>query len=245
MKKRLSIDDGSILNSGFALKLPPRRKLADSVYETLKDTVISGSFEAESRLNIDQVARELGVSPTPVREALARLEWDGLVINEPLKGYSVAPLPDAAGFEEIYEMRIWLEPMAAKLAAHNPDPSQVRRLEAANQKMRQPVSAAGSGSAAEPSDYRTLFWREDPKFHAAIYEMSKRRLLADAIGRLRPHMQLFRLGDIHARIGTETVDEHEAIIDAIKGRDPSAAATAMRNHLESSWLRLRPYLEAR
>src|SRR5258708_32905317 len=123
--------------------------------------------------------------------------------------------------------------MAAKLAAQTPDPSQLRRLEAANGMMRQSVSAAAIGSdAGQPSDYRTLFWREDPKFHAAIYEMSKRRLLADAIGRLRPHMQVFRLVDIPTRIGTETVDEHQAIIDAIRGRDPSAAATAMRNHLE-------------
>src|SRR5258708_33016968 len=59
-----------------AFRLPPRTRLADSVYETLKETVMSGGLKAEARLNIDQLGRELSVSPTPVREALARLEWD-------------------------------------------------------------------------------------------------------------------------------------------------------------------------
>src|SRR2546427_7046259 len=78
------------------LPLPPSRQtLTDSVYEAVQELVMDQHIEAGARGNIDLVARQLNVSPNPVREALARLEMDGLVLKEPPRGYLVTPLLDA------------------------------------------------------------------------------------------------------------------------------------------------------
>jgi len=74
------------------LPLPPSRQtLSDSVYEAVTELIMDQHIAAGARVNIDMVARQLNVSPTPVREALARLEMDGLVTKEPLRGYTVTP----------------------------------------------------------------------------------------------------------------------------------------------------------
>src|ERR1700694_2803640 len=73
---------------------PSRQTLTDSVYEAVTELVMDQHIAAGARVNIDLVARQLNVSPTPVREALARVAVDGLVIKEPLRGYSISPMPD-------------------------------------------------------------------------------------------------------------------------------------------------------
>jgi DNA-binding GntR family transcriptional regulator len=225
-------------------KLPPRIKLADSVYETLKETVMSGGLKAEARLNIDQLARELSVSPTPVREALARLEWDGLVVSEPLTGYSVAPPLAESRIEELFEMRVWLEPIAARLAAENVQPEPLVALAEAQETMRRAITAGERNQHERGRNQpTTMFWTGDVRFHTTIQEMSERRLLAEAIERLRPYLQLARLVHLHTGIAIETVEEHDAILTAIKSEAPGEAASAMRRHIEASRRRLRSNLK--
>ena len=105
-----------------ARRLPRRNVLADDVYELVKAMVMDHVIRPGARVSIDGLARELAVSPTPVREALARLESDGLVLKEPLKGYRATPLLTLA--------------VAAGLAAITPavravriDPAQTLRSE--------------------------------------------------------------------------------------------------------------------
>ena len=109
------------------LPLPPSRQtLTDSVYEAVQELVMDQHIEAGARVNIDLVARQLNVSPTPVREALARLEMDGLVVKEPLRGYSVTPMLDAKTFNDLYDVRRLLEPFAARCAAERRDEKVLR-----------------------------------------------------------------------------------------------------------------------
>src|SRR2546426_5899812 len=119
-----------------AVRLPNRRVLGDSVYEVIKGLVIDQRVEPGSRMNIDSLARQLTVSQTPIREALARLEADGLVIREPLRGYSVAPLLDASSFDQLYDMRLLLEPEAARHAARNIREEDFRPMEKAATELR-------------------------------------------------------------------------------------------------------------
>src|SRR5258708_15773885 len=77
------------------------------------ELVIDEHIEAGGRVNNDLVARQLNVSPTPLREALARLEMDGLVMKEPLRGYSVTPTLDTKTFNDLYDVRRLLEPFPA------------------------------------------------------------------------------------------------------------------------------------
>src|SRR3982074_891458 len=99
------------------LRPPPRMMLRDSVYEAIKGLLMDNDLAPGSRLSIDGLARELQVSPTPVREAMTRLESDGLVAKRPHAGYIVAPLMDRVALDNLYEIRLLIEPQAARLAA--------------------------------------------------------------------------------------------------------------------------------
>src|SRR3712207_4453999 len=101
--------------------LPQRQLLGDTVYEAVKALVMDDVLAPGERVSIDRLARELAVSPTPLREALARLESDGLVRKEAMRGYSVAPLLTAREVAELYELRLLLEPWAARRAAERAD----------------------------------------------------------------------------------------------------------------------------
>ncbi|TDD73192.1 GntR family transcriptional regulator [Jiangella aurantiaca] len=85
-------------------------------------------IEPGAEVSIDGIARDFDVSPTPVREALARLESEGLVVKRPLRGYTAAPLFDAEGLRKLFEMRRILEPAAAGLAAGRMTPAAVAAL---------------------------------------------------------------------------------------------------------------------
>src|SRR5260370_24273617 len=113
-----------------ALPLPPSSQtLTDSVYEAVMQLVMDQQIEEGGRVNIALVARQLNVSPTPVREALARLEMDGLVMKEPLRGYSVTPTLDTKTFNDLYDVRRLLEPFAARRAAERRDDKVLRVYE--------------------------------------------------------------------------------------------------------------------
>src|SRR5258708_37996720 len=96
---------------------PRRSVLADEVYEILKSKLMDNIVEPGSRLSIDGLSRDLGCSATPIREALARLESDGLVAKRPHYGYTAAPLIDSTTFDELFRMRLLLEPACALWAA--------------------------------------------------------------------------------------------------------------------------------
>ncbi|GAB3962484.1 GntR family transcriptional regulator [Plantactinospora veratri] len=97
---------------------PARRTtLADDVYESVRALVMDHAVAPGERINIDALARRLEVSPTPVREALARLESDGLVRKRPLAGYTAAPLLSRTEFDELVEMRLILETASARRLA--------------------------------------------------------------------------------------------------------------------------------
>jgi DNA-binding GntR family transcriptional regulator len=206
---------------------PARRAtLATDVYETIKALLMDHAIAPGAKVNIDGLARELDVSPTPVREALARLESDGLVRKRPLSGYTVAPLLGREEFEHLFEMRLLLEPAAAARAAQR-----------ASQEQRAVIAAeaAAATAPAEESGYRGFaeFSAEDARFHDLIAEAAANEMLRDAITRLHSHLHLHRLYFPHGQAG-DTLDEHVAIAQAIAGADSRAAAKAMREHLVRS-----------
>jgi DNA-binding GntR family transcriptional regulator len=126
---------------------PARRvTLADDVYEAVRALLMDHAVAPGERVNIDALARRLEVSPTPVREALARLEADGLVRKRPLAGYTAAPLLTRAEFEELVEMRLILETAAAQRAAERAAAGRAAEDTAAGR--------AAGGAAAEPATGR-------------------------------------------------------------------------------------------
>ncbi|MFS0894152.1 GntR family transcriptional regulator [Microbacterium sp. 179-I 3D3 NHS] len=223
----------------MASPIPPRRTLVDEVYDAVAALLLDGDIAPGAKVNIESVARDLDVSPTPVREALARLESEGLVVKRALRGYTSASLLDADGFDDLFQLRFLLEPEAARLAAENLVDETLRGLRGLLDEMTA-LSESASPGTARFADYRA-FAARDAEVHRVIAEGSGNRLLADAIVRLRPHLHHYRL---HFQRGdaVETNAEHSAIIAALEKRDPAAAEAAMRRHLEFSRARTLDYL---
>jgi DNA-binding GntR family transcriptional regulator len=219
------------------LPLPPSRQtLTDSVYEAVQEMVLEQHIAPGARVNIDLVARQLNVSPTPVREALARLEMDGLVTKEPLRGYSITPTLDAKSFNDLYDLRRLLEPFAARSAAERRDETVLRVLEREIGLMRRTVEASGGSAGRGFQEYRD-FASQDARFHEAVAGISGNNLLSDTLRRLRSHLHLYRLYHLYyvtPAIGTATVIEHESILSAIRDRDPDRAEAAMLDHISRS-----------
>jgi DNA-binding GntR family transcriptional regulator len=203
---------------------PQRQILADSVYEVIKEFLLEHHIGPGARISIDQLARQLDVSPTPVREALARLEAEGLAVKEPLRGYRATRLLDEPAFEQLFELRLLLEPFAARKAARTMTAHALAALEQATAEMKDAIGAQ--------REVR-VFAAADGRFHETIAAASGNELLCDVLTRLRPHLHLYRLY-FHIGIADETVPEHAAIVAALRARDATRAEKTMAEHIKRS-----------
>jgi len=211
---------------------PLRRSvLSDDVYERLKRLIVEHRLAPEDRLNIDALARELRVSPTPIREALARLESDGLVRKRPLAGYTVSPLLTRDEFTDLFDMRLLLEGAAARWAASR-----------AADSMRAEIKTEAQIPYATNDGSHAAFTAQDARFHDLIAGAASSPRLHDAITRLHAHLHIHRLYFPYEETGTTGV-EHQRIAAAISARDPDGAEAAMREHLTAARLRHLPAFE--
>ncbi|MHA6760705.1 GntR family transcriptional regulator [Streptacidiphilus sp. PAMC 29251] len=209
---------------------PQRQVLADTVYDTLRQRLLDHAIEPASKLNINALSLELDVSPTPVREALARLEAEGLVLKRTLAGYTAAALLSNEEFDELFELRTLLEPAAAARAADRADQDDLRALAGHLAEMRR---AQGAG----PHQALQLFVRQDALFHDRIAAAGGSALMRATLERLHAHTHLYRLS-FREGIAEETCREHERILDTLRERDADAAAATMRTHLARARARL-------
>jgi DNA-binding GntR family transcriptional regulator len=223
------------------LVVPQRQILSDGVYETVKELVMDHGLEPGARVSIDDLARRLSVSQTPVREALARLESDGLVVKEPLRGYRTAPLLDSAALEQLYEVRLLLEPRGARRTAKLATDAQIATLVQANDAMRRAMR--GASKAHSYREYRA-FATEDARFHDTIAAASGNEFLRETLARLRAHLHLYRLY-FHGGIAGETLPEHIDVLTALQARKPAAAEAAMAEHVSRSQERMQASISAR
>src|SRR3954468_20652653 len=208
----------------------PRPPMADEVHQRLRAWIIDAVREPGARLNIDAVARSLDVSPTPVREALVRLEAEGLVVKEPLRGWSITPPLDAQGLHDLYELRLLLEPWAAGRAARRATDDDRARLEA--EFATCPVAPRGGSF----DDYRAIV-EHDTRFHDLLLEIAGNADVRAAFARTNCHLHIFRL-TYGENMGDEALHEHHAVVDSVIGGDAKAAEREMRRHLTQARGRL-------
>lgn len=200
-----------------------RSALHEQVSQGLRELIIYGQYKPGERLNIDRLAREMGVSTTPVREALARLVSERLVTFQPNRGYRVTPLPDTGWLADLFDVRALLEPYAARRAAERRDAQVLERLcELQEQIFR-----------LDPEDQRSCltFVQLNQQFHTLIIEAAGNRALIEQYTTLSYHAQIglvYRLGlkDI-----PQVLDEHVPILDAFRAGDGAAAESAMYLHI--------------
>ena len=216
---------------------PARRiTLTDDVYASVQGLIMDHEVAPGERINIDALARRLDVSPTPVREALARLEADGLVRKRPLAGYTATPLLTRDQFDELVEMRLILETAAVRrVAARISTPTTVAVLRVEADLPDRPPGGAGFAAIA-------AFTAQDARFHHGLAARSGNAMLHDAVVRLRAHLHLFRLNFPAAHYGV-SAREHHRIVDAVAAGDPDASAAAMRAHITAAAARHVPFFE--
>ena len=197
-----------------------RSTLGDDVYSSLRAAVLEHTLTPGERLNIDALARELEVSPTPVREALARLESEGLVRKRPLAGYTVSPLLTLAEFHDMFDMRLLLESAAARWAAERATDAQRDEL----------VVEAAKTVPGDDHHWHAAFTALDARLHDLVAQAAANPLLRDGIVRLHAHLHLHRRYFPYSQTAV-TTDEHQRLAVAIRAGDGDAAEAAMRDHL--------------
>lgn len=209
-----------------------RVPLADSVYATLFEELISGRRAPGETLNIATLGDELKVSQTPIREALARLENTGLVHRYALRGYEVTPLLNAQQIGELTEARLLLEPSFAAIAAGKTTPEFLEKL-------RHTIAEMESGQPDRGEYTLSGALTSDESFHLLISVQTENPYLERAYKSLRSHVQRFRLfsgtATEHAQAAAK---EHHAIYDALAAGDGDSAAAEMRTHLENAHRRM-------
>jgi DNA-binding GntR family transcriptional regulator len=197
--------------------------LADDVYDIIRAALLSHQIEPGAHLNLDQLARDLHVSNTPVRQALARLEAEGLVTKEPYRGFSATPLVDMETLRELYEFRLLIEPSCAAKAA-------LRAGDAPRARMSELCDSDGLAPLLEASDIAALGGR-DSELHQLIAREAGNRPIAETVESLFVRATPFGLFLRQTGSLDAAWREHAAVVNAILARDPEAAEEAMRIHL--------------
>jgi DNA-binding GntR family transcriptional regulator len=213
--------DSATLQLG--VDLSQRRPLRDEAYSVLRQAILSGRFKPGDHLVEREVAAQLGLSRSPVREAFRRLEQDHLV-TVTRQGLVVQGLTlrDA---EELYQIRQQLEALAARLAARNFAPEQRPRLE---EILSRTVEAIAANDSAQIS-------AEGIKFHEALAEIADNRHLKRLLAAITEEIRRFRALylDIPAR-SQSALEEHRQILAAVAARDQDQAAALMAEHIHQA-----------
>ncbi|WP_342452483.1 GntR family transcriptional regulator [Pararoseomonas baculiformis] len=201
----------------------PSRSSGSEAYDLLLEAIDSGALPAGTRLREAELAERFRISRTPVREALKRLEAQGLVLHEPHHGAVVASL-DYGQMTELYHMREVLEGTAAGLAATHATATEVEILREMVERDRglleDPVALAATNRA----------------FHRQIRLSARNRFLNAMLENMRISLALLAGTTLAVpKRGAESVEEHAAIMAAIEARDAAAAEAAARRHIRNAF----------
>ena len=208
--------------------IEPRSRSGADVYGILRAKILDLQLPPDGKIIIDALARELGVSQTPIREALSQLEGDRLIVKTPGKGYRTTALLGTAELRELFEFRLLVEPWAARAAAANCMNKPARMLRAYQEDIQ-------TGTGQEDSVRHQLV-AHDTVFHDRILSASSNEFALHAYRATHCHLHLFRLHPADYQ-GTTTVEEHREIVRAIAACDPDAAEEAMHRHLIGAYHR--------
>jgi len=200
------------------------RPLREIVFEALRNAIVEHKLQPGERLMEVQLAEAMGVSRTPVREAIRRLELEGYVVMIPRRGAYVAQI-SLKDIADAFEIRGALEGLAAGLAAERATDEDIERLERLVAKTSECLGSTNVDKAVEL----------DIQFHEALYEASRNKRLIQIISNLREQILRFRTQSLAfpGRLAA-AVHEHGMIVDAIADRDPAAARKRAEDHIEAA-----------
>jgi len=192
-------------------KQPSQRAYLTS-YEFIRDKILNGEYPRGTKLVEERLAEELGVSRTPIRESIRKLEQEGLIRQKRVVN------PTATDLGNIFQVRILLEGYSARCAASFMDETALDKLQAC-------IDAARQGPAEETM-------KANEQFHNLIVQSSKNPQMIDIIDRMQSIIYLFRKTVVIYK-RPFLLDEHQEICDAIRAHDGDSAERLMQNHLRA------------
>jgi DNA-binding GntR family transcriptional regulator len=206
------------------VNLDSYKPLRELVLDAIRSAIKSGILQPRERLMEIQMAEELGVSRTPIREALRKLELEGFIVMVPRKGAYVADL-SFKDIADVFEIRAALEGLAAGLAAERITEEELEAMERLLVEKREAITNNDISKLVEV----------DTRFHELLYQASRNERLSSIISNLREQIQRFRLTSLSfpGRM-KDSLSEHKKIVEAIQSRDSQIARFVAQEHIENA-----------
>ena len=197
--------------------------LRDIVFHTLRQAILMGDLEPGERLLEVSLAEKLGVSRTPVREAIRKLELEGLVLMMPRRGAEVAKISEK-NLRDVLEVRRGLEELSMELAVLRMEDDKLAELEDVNAAFEKKLSGTDLTAIAEA----------DERFHMVIYEATGNERLVQVINNIKDQMYRYRLEYIKDKEKRKGLfAEHQQIIETLKAKDVPRAKLAIKEHIDN------------
>ena len=209
------------MTNHFEVNMDEYLPLRDVVFKTLRQAILKGELEPGERLMEIQLAERLGVSRTPIREAIRMLEQEGLAVTTPRKGAEVAKMT-LKDMEDVLEIRDALDELAVRIACQKISDEQLKQLEDMKELFEKSTQTGNVKKIAEA----------DVTFHDVIYEATGNPKLVTLLNNLREQVYRYRVEYIKDPKNYPTlIAEHEAILESLKNRDVKNAVEAMHVHV--------------
>lgn len=211
------------MTDNLELQMDAYLPLRDVVFQTLRGAILKGDLKPGERLMELQLASKLGVSRTPIREAIRMLEQEGLAVTIPRKGAEVAKMTEK-DMEDVLEIRLSLEGLAVRLSCEKITPVTLQELKVAMEDFEEKTK---TGQFVEMA-------KSDVKFHEILYKASNNPKLQQLLSNLREQMYRYRVeylkdDGIYPRL----IEEHQKMYNALKAKDQELAVSYVEKHLHN------------
>lgn len=211
------------MGTDFEVTMDEYLPLRDVVFNTLRRAILRGELKPGERLMEIQLANKLGVSRTPIREAIRKLELEGLVLMIPRRGAEVAEITEK-NLRDVLEVRCALEELAVQLACDRMDEEGIEKLKEAAARFREVLD----------SDDITQIAQADVLFHDVIYTATDNKRLIQLLNNLREQMYRYRIEYLKKReCYPQLIEEHQTVIDAIEAKDKKKATEITGRHINN------------
>ena len=211
------------MDMDFEVNMNEYLPLRDVVFNTLRKAILRGELKPGERLMEIQLANKLGVSRTPIREAIRKLELEGLVLMIPRKGAEVAQITEK-NMQDVLEVRKALEELSVQLACERITPEQVEEMKMAAEDFRKVLKSGDVTKIAEA----------DVKFHDIICAATNNQSLITLLNNLREQMYRFRVEYLKQKeCYPQLLEEHDKLIALISGGEVEEACELMGRHIDN------------
>lgn len=207
----------------FEVNMNEYLPLRDVVFNTLRQAILRGELKPGERLMEIQLANKLGVSRTPVREAIRKLELDGLVLMVPRKGAEVAEITEKS-LKDVLEVRKALEELAVQLACEKITKEDIAELKEAGEEFKKVLKSKDITEIAEA----------DVRFHDILYMATDNQKLIQLLNNFREQMYRYRVEYLKKEeVHEQLIAEHDEIVESVTARDKDRATAVVCQHIDN------------